>query len=201
MKKNLKISEKFFSSNFQKKGLNCSVTKGRKSNSYGPPKEKIWKKFFLAVFRKKVSIVLNWKKVSIMMNFSLFEMKWWFLEKKSENIWKFFLAIFRKKGLKLIWIERKCPLWWIWAYLRWIDNFWKKKKSKTFSWNSSFGVPKEESQIRMVPQRKKSEIFFSSIFKKKVNWKKVSIYDEFELVWDELIILEKKSEKNLKIFF
>ena len=126
-----------------------------------------------------------------------------------KNLKKIFFSYFQKKRSQLFRIERKCPLWWIWAYLRWIDNFWKKKKkskkSKKFSWNSSFGVPKEESQIPMVPQRKKSEIFFSSIFKKKVsiaqNWKKVSIYDEFELVWDELIILEKKSEKNPKIFF
>ena len=137
--KNLKF---FFSSIFKKK---VSIAQNWKKVSIYDELELVWDELiileknlkkiwnsFLAIFRKKRSqIALNWKKMSIMMNLSL-----WIdnLGKKSEKNLKFFLAIFRKKGLKLLWIERKCPLWWIWAYLRWIDNFWKKiwKKSEFF---------------------------------------------------------------------
>ena len=77
----------------------------------------------------------------------------------------------------MLWIEWKCPLWWIWAYLRWIDNFGKRKNLK------------------------KSESFFLTYFQKKglncsLNWKN----DEFEPIWHELMIFEKKSKSNFFFF-
>ena len=90
----------------------------------------------------------------------------------------FFSTIFRKKGLNSS--KLKECVWWIWANLRWIDNFWEKKSEKIWR-------------------------FFLAIFRKKSlkcsELKESVHYDEFEPIWDELIIFEKKIWKNLNFFF
>ena len=117
-----------------------------------------------------------------------------------KNCENFFLAIFIKKGHNCSEYKRKCPLWWIWAYLRWIDNFWKKiwkylkkiffsnfqKKGLNCSeLKESVHNDEFEAYLRWIDNfwkknLKKSEKFFLAIFRKKVsialNWKD----DEFE---------------------
>ena len=87
----------------------------------------------------------------------IFEKKIWKNLKKSEN---FYLAIFRKKVS-------------IWAYLRWMDNFWKKKSENFFKFLYSY-----------------LKFFFHLLSDKKIsialNWKKVSIMMNlsiFEINW------------------
>ena len=164
MKKKIKIKFFFF----------LWGTKGRKSNSYGPPKEKIWN-FFFNYFQKKQSQLL-WIERECPLWWIWAYLRWiWRKNLKISE--KIFFSNFQKKRSQLLWIERKCPLWWIWTYLRWIDNFWKKTWK---IWKNNF---------------------FLAILWKKVsialNWKKVSIMMNlsiFEMKW---WFLEKKSE----IFF
>ena len=75
-------------------------TKGRKSNSFGPPKEKIWN-FFSTIFRKKG---LKCSELKESVHIDEFEHIWDELiifEKKSEKIWKIFFSYFQKKGLSI----------------------------------------------------------------------------------------------------
>ena len=130
------------------------------------PQRKKSEFFFSSIFKKKVSIAQNWKKVSIYDEFELVWDELIILEKKSEKNLNFFLAIFRKKGLKWLWIKNKGQLWWIWAYLRWIGNFWKKKIKKIFLKFFLWGTKGRKSNS-YGPPKEKIWIFFSSIFRKK----------------------------------
>ena len=192
--------------------------------------EKIWKIFFSYFQKKGLSIALNWKNDEfepIWEEFISFEKKIknqnFFSSfgvpkeesqiplvpqrKKSEKI---FFNNFQKKRSQVLWIERKCPHWWIWAYLRWIDNFWKKNLKKFFLaiFRKKVSIALNWKKVSIMMNLSKFEnfwIFFSIFQKKGLNCSKLKEsvqYDEFEHIWDELIIFEKKILKNQKkIFF
>ena len=171
-------------------------TKGRKSNSYGPPKEKIWNFFSSTIFRKKS---LNCSGLKESVHYDEFEHIWDefdnFWKKKSEN---FFFSYFQKKGLNCSELQES-------VHYHEFEHKWdelivfEKKNIKFFFFlwgtegrkSNSYGPPKE-----------KICIFFLNYFQKKglncSELKESVHYDEFEHIWDEF---DNFWKKNLKFFF